>query len=162
MHDSYIEKANLKQIRSEISLVRAGDREIGFWGAFGTGGDEVLFGLDQVPMTLEPTDLYVFFVRHYFSGGGEGRLWSGASGDGDALFGGDIRVPLGTSWALENSAGYLLPKQGRGSGGQQEESWGVSIQLVWYPGRASRCVRNNPSHPLFNVADNSVFMVDTR
>jgi hypothetical protein len=104
--------------------------------------------------------MFAFFFRHYFSGGGEGRTWTGFTGNADALLGADIRVPLGTSWALENSINYLIPKESRGASGQPQESWGVSIQLVWYPGRQASCVRNDPFFPVLGVADNSSFMAD--
>jgi len=156
MHESYYYgTVDLKQVRVEAAFVRPGIREIGFWGAFGTGDDALEDG-DY----LESISLYAFFYRRYFCGGGEGRLWSGFTGRGDGLLGGDLRLPLGGSWALENNFNYLLPKQGRGGLGYREESWGVMIQLVWYPGRSARCLRDDPFNPLLNVADNSLFMVD--
>ena len=158
LRDTFYEKATLSQLRTEMSWVLAGDREYGFWGSFGTKNDEI--ASENGTNEQKVTDLFAFFCRRYFSGGGEGRLWTGFTGGGDALFGGDIRVPLGTSWALENDCHYLIPKQGRGADGSREETWSVNINLVWYPGRSARCVRQNPYHPLFNVANNSVFMVD--
>jgi len=160
LQDTYGETANLSQIRTEFSFVRVDRRELGFWGAFGTQDDRVTTGDQERLGTLEPTDLYAFFHRRYFSGGGEGRLWSGFTGHGDALIGGDIRVPLGTSWALENNFSYLIPKESRSENGWREETWAVNIHLVWYPGRAARSVRSNPYHPVLSVADNSVFMTD--
>jgi hypothetical protein len=156
MHENYYYGTiDLKQIRVEAAFVRPGVREIGFWGSFGSG-DDALQGGDY----LEPISLYAFFYRRYFCGGGEGRLWSGFSGRGDGLLGGDARLPLSGSWALEGNFNYLLPKQGRGVQGYPEESWGMMVQLVWYPGRSARCLRDDPFNPLLNVADNSVFMVD--
>lgn len=161
LRDSYYEKSDLNQIRVEVSMVGTGCREIGFWGAFGTKNDEIdACDDEQLVTTFKQTDLYAFFYRRHFSGGGEGRFWVGFTGQRDTLFGGDIRVPLGSSWALQNSFNYLIPEEDRGAEGLGEESWSVSLQLVWYPGRSARCVRDNPSHPLFGVADNSVFMVD--
>lgn len=152
LHDRYFDgEYDYKQIRTELSLVRAGLREIGFWGAFGTGTDHP---------TRESTDLYAFFYRHYFQGGGEGRIWSGFTGNGDALVGGDVWVPLGRSLALETNFNYLTAKQNWAAGGFREESWGVSMHLIWYPGQQAQCLRNNPYRPLFAVADNSVFMFD--
>lgn len=160
LHDSYHSTADFSQVRTEIALVTEGRREIGFWGAFGTGSDEFLFANAQ-PVAMQPTDLYAFFYRRHFCEGGQGRLWVGVSGEGDGLLGADCSVPLGRSWALESNVTYLVPEQGRGpGGGQSEESWGLGIQLVWYPGRDARCARSSPFHPLLNVADNSVFLLD--
>ncbi|MEN6493244.1 MAG: DUF6666 family protein [Thermoguttaceae bacterium] len=160
-HDDYYDKADLKQIRSETSL-RLGDlREIGYWGAYNVGGDTVKIS-NWLTQPLKPEDLFALFYRRHFSGGGQGRLWAGMSGNGDVFFGAETTVPMGTNWSLENNFAYLLPKEGHGSGGQGEETWAVSIQLVWYPGRPSRCVFRDPYQPLLNVADNSVFMVERK
>lgn len=167
LHDRYYATANLRQIRTESALVfSCGLREIGFWGAFGVGDDALdLYDGDLAEdgiVLLKPTDTYSLFYRRHFSGGGQGRVWAGLSGNGDALIGGDCTVPLGTSWALENSFTYLVPKEGHGEGAQEEETWNVSIHLVWYPCREARCAINSPFHPLFRVADNGLFLLHAR
>jgi len=156
LHDNYLESADLAQIRSESALVLPGGREIGYWGAYGVTTDR----FDRLRIGLEPTDLFAFFYRRRFSGGGQGRVWAGFTGQGDGLLGANASVPIGSSWSLENHFTYLVPKQGSNSGGQQEEAWNVAIRLVWYPGQCSRTALQTPYHPLFYVADNSVFMVD--
>ncbi len=161
-HDSYYDNSDLMQIRSETAFVLSDLREIGYWGAYGVSRDTIA-NIGQIDgRLLDPTDLFALFYRRHFTGGGQGRIWAGLSGDGDAVFGLDGTVPLGTSWALDNNFTYLIPKQGGGTDGQREESWAVSIHLVWYPGRESRTVFNDPHHPLFYVADNSWFLVDRR
>jgi len=170
LHDSYHGTANLKQIRTESALVFSGCREIGFWGAFGVGDDMFTLDLDAYSFDVQegrvlpigPSDTYSIFYRRHFSGGGQGRIWTGLSGEGNALVGADCTVPLGTSWALENSFTYRIPKEGHAAGGQQDETWSVAIHLVWYPGREARCVLNDPFYPLFTVADNSQFLLDER
>ncbi len=164
-HDSYYETTDLMQIRTEWSLVWPAAFEIGFWGAFGVSREQMHARLNpETPLNyvLSPKDMYSLFYRRYFTGGGQGRLWAGLSGMADVLVGADLSIPLGTSWALENNFSYVLPKHGTSSGGQMEESFAVSIQLVWYPGRSAYDVHRTPSCPLFNVADNSVFLVDHR
>jgi len=163
LHDSFYGDADLGQIRTESALVLSGCREIGYSGAIGLDDDSFMFPQQGDSLLLmQPADTYCLFYRRHFSGGGQGRIWTGLSGDGEALLGADCTVPLGTSWALENNFTYLIPKEGSGSGGQTEETWCVSIQLVWYPGREARCVFSNPYHPLFSVADNSQFLLDER
>jgi hypothetical protein len=154
LHDSYYDKADMAQIRTELSLVRPDRHEVGFWGAFGINDDDLL------ARAVEPIDVYALFYRRHFSGGGQGRLWTGLSSQGDALFGADLTVPLGTSWALENSFTYLLPQEGRGTAGQQNETWAMMVRLVWYPSREARCVIKDPYYPLFGVGDNGSFLVD--
>ena len=157
LHDSYYDSADVAQIRTEISLTRRGCREIGFWAAFGSGEDDIT--VLQNTVSVEPIDVYALFYRRHFSGGGQGRVWVGLTNESDTLFGGEITVPLGTSWALENNFTYMLPKEGRGAGAQQDESWSVMMQLVWYPGRHAKCVRDSQFHPLMGVADNTWLLV---
>jgi hypothetical protein len=161
LHDNYYPLADLKVIRSETSYVLNQWHEIGYWGAYAVGGGPIDITA-RLTTFLEPNDLFHVFYRRHFTGGGQGRIWLGVSGRSDLLFGADCTVPLGTDWALENNFGYLLPQQGLGAAGQDREVWAVSIQLVWYPGRASRSIFDDPWQPVLNVADNSVFMVNRR
>ena len=156
LHDIYYGNANMQQIRSETSYVLDDIYTVGYYGAYGvaTDQDRVIDG------KLDPTDMFVFYVKRNFENGGDGRLWLGASGNGDGLLGADLWVPLGRGFALENRINYLIPKQGTGDTAQVRESWGLVIQLVWYPGQNARCQQQNPYRPMFNVADNSLFMVD--
>jgi hypothetical protein len=153
LRDNYADNYNLKQLRTETSLVRAGCREIGYYGAYGLGTDRTIDG------RLDPTDMFVLFYRKYLENGGEGRFWGGFSGSGDGLFGADAWVPMGHSWALDARFNYLVPGDSQDAA-QTKESWGLSIQLVWFLGQSAQCARCQPFRPLFNVADNSLFMVD--
>ncbi len=161
LHDSYYETVNISQVRSESSFVFPGGiREIGYFGMYGTGDDRIE-RVNEMQIEFEPTDLFAFFYRRHFSGGGNGRIWAGFSGAGDGLVGADLHVPLGEGrWSLVNRFNYLIPKEGSGSDGISEESWGVTIQLVWYPGQPARCAERDRFHALFDVADNTLFMVD--
>jgi len=158
LHDSYYLKSDLRQIRSETSLVFDGCHEIGYWGAYGINKDRFRFR-DQGIALFQPNDIFAGFYRRQFSGGGQGRFWGGATGDGAGIVGAELTVPLGSSWALENNFTCLIPKHGPAGGGQREEAWSISLQLVWYPGRPANRVLQNPYHPLFGVGDNSVFLI---
>jgi hypothetical protein len=169
LNDSYVQNATLKQIRTETGYLFNESFEIGYSGAYGVGGDSVngtYFGR-TVDGQLDATDQFVAYFRRYFENGGDGRIWGGMTGHGDGLFGADAWIPLGGSWAMQNSFNYLIPKGGRGSsvdggvleGAQVRESWSVAINLVWYPGRSSKCIGKSCYRPLLNVADNSLFMV---
>lgn len=163
LHDSYHGTADLSQIRAEMALVWPCRREFGFWGAFSMAdGRFGAFSQERQAEQLwdvEPLDVYALFYRRYFSAGGRGRVWTGVTGEGDALLGADLTVPLGTNWALENNFTYLIPKEGHGQEAQTEETWSVSIQLVWYPGRSAVAAVADPFHPLISVADNSQFLL---
>lgn len=156
LHDIFYQNANLQQIRSETSFVLDEIYEIGYYGVYGVGGDtdRVMDG------RLDATDMFCLYVRRNFENGGDGRIWGGATGNGDGLIGVDLWIPLGKGFALENRINYLIPKEGKGTDAQNRESWGLLVQLVWYPGQNAKCQQQNPYRPMFNVADNSLFMVD--
>ncbi len=152
-------------VRSRRTLpCQRGHREIGFWGAFGVNGDHQISLIDQVLDDLEvtPIDIYSVFYRRYFSGGGQGRVWAGLTDRGDAVLGADATVPLGTSWALENSFTYMIPEEGHSADGQQREGWNVALRLVWYPGRQAACEVHGLYTPLMMVADNGSMILDAR
>ena len=164
LHDDYYAQTDLKQIRSDSSLLLPGGwHEIGYFGAYGTGGTNFVLLDRQLKyfIVMEPTDIFAFYYRRYFHGGGEGRAWAGFSGRGDGIVGAELRVPMGLGWALENRINYLIPKQGDTATGLIQESWSVTIQLVWYPGQKAADVERHPFRPMLNVADNSLFMTDT-
>ena len=162
MRDSYRDNATTGQIRTEISFARPGCRDFGFYGVFGANNDRMTLPLvNQVITEVEvaPLDVYALFYRRYFTGGGIGRVWAGFTNEGDGVFGADATIPLGTSWALENSFTYLAP-QDEGAIRQERESWGVFIRLVWYPGRQATCEINDPYTPLMPVANNTNMLID--
>lgn len=160
LHEAYYDRGDLTQLRAELGYVFIGGRrEIGYFGSYGTGSDTFRLA-DQSLIELEPTDMSAFYYRRYFQAGGEGRLWAGFTGRRDALLGAELLIPVGHSWAIENRANFLIPRQRRGSAGQPQESWGLTIQLVWYPGQPARCAGQSLFRPLFSVADNATFMSD--
>ena len=144
LHDAYYSNADLKQIRSDTSFLFPGRvHEIGYFGAYGSGGGNWVL-LDRPTKNfvfLEATDVFAFYYRRYFDGGGDGRIWLGFSGNGDGLLGGEIRVPMGKSWELQNRFNYLIPKQGNGADAASNEKCvgGVTIDLVWYIGHPACC-----------------------
>lgn len=158
----YFGKAHLGQVRAEVSWGECGYQEVGFWGAFRTRSDDLTQTIGQVDYLwkIKPTSQYAFFYRRNFCEGAEARIWAGFTGDSDGLFGADLRIPLAKSLALENSFNYLIPKQGRGNQGAMEESWGLVMNLVWYPGRSAKSVACDPFRPFFNVGNNNSFMND--
>jgi len=164
MRDSYRGDATTGQIRMEAAFSQPGCRDFGFFGTFGATDDRMVVpGINQIitEVDLAPMDIYSLFYRRYFTGGGIGRVWAGFTGQGDGVFGADATVPLGTSWALENSFTYLAPQDG-GTTGQERESWGVFLRLVWYPGRQASCEINDPYTPLMPVANNTNMLIDAQ
>ena len=108
LHDIFVSNANLQQIRSETSYLFDNTWELGYFGAYSVSTDK-----DRVvPGKLNASDMFCLYVRQNFECGGNGRLWAGATGDGDGLLGADLWVPLGKSFALQNEINYRIPKRG--------------------------------------------------
>jgi hypothetical protein len=170
LHDTYYRTADLKQLRTEVGWWFSPCCEIGYSGAYRLASDTIenSFGRN-IDGKLDPTDQFVAFARRVFENGGEGRIWAGATGEGDGLVGADCWIPLGRGFALQNSFNYLVPNLFRGNaadpvtgvqtGGEINESWNLSINLVWYIGKDSQCVASSCYRPLLPIADNGQFMV---
>jgi hypothetical protein len=159
LRDEYNVFMNLSQLRTELSYVGECGNEIGFWGTRHLKGDhdEINEGTESV--SWRAVDQYNFFFRRHFRHGGEGRVWGGFTGHGDGLIGADMRIPFACSFAIEPSFEYLIPKKSDDSFAQ--EGFNVSINLVWYLHCRARRADCSPFRPLFNVADNGTFMVQT-
>ncbi|MBI2826849.1 MAG: hypothetical protein HYX69_19415 [Planctomycetia bacterium] len=159
LDDQFYTHTRFSQIRTEVSYIVWDGNEGGFWGAFGTGRNQSRT-VDGSLQTFAPTDLFAFFYRKTTATGGQGRLWAGFTGNRDGLVGADFRVPLSNRWDMIGGFNYLVPRQGQGSGGFSQESWGIAINLVWYPTRPHSGVHNGPFRSLLPVADNNVFMIN--
>jgi hypothetical protein len=162
LDDSYYLDMSMAQIRAELALVNRWGNEIGFKVASGTDSDSAqrIVNMMLITETWEPTDRYEMFLRRHFAGGGEGRISGGASGNGDGLLGLDFWFPFASNCAMEGGVSYLKPHEGRGLEGQPQEQWGISINLVWYPGHTARTASGSRWRPLMGVADNSSMFVD--
>jgi|GEM_PF-7080358 len=158
MNDSYYDESTLTQIRPEIGYIfDCGIREIGFFGAYGLDNQEVII-TQQLRGVYESVDLNAFYFRKHFTYGGEGRVWGGFTGWGDGLFGADMRVPVGESWAFEGGFNYMIPRGDKGGSALDRESWGLVLNLVWTPTRCARQESKSRHRPLFGVANNNTFM----
>ncbi len=160
LQDRYYVDMNISQIRAEISWVNGCGREWGVRVAASSGDD---MGIEAGPITnlWQATDQFVLFHRRQLQSGGEAQLWAGGTGEKDGILGGDITVPISESFAITAAVNYLIPEEGTGpGGGHVTESWGLAINLVWYPGCRAHSETSNPFRPLFRVADNTSFLVD--
>lgn len=168
MHDEwYYQPLDFAQVRGEISWVFPCNHELGVWFTQGINGSSANSTVQVSPTasitTMEgwhSTDLYAAFYRRQFDDcGSYGRVFGGLTGESDGLVGADFTVPLCESLALRSEFTYLIPGEGQSLEGNVEESYNVSVGLVWYPGcRTARSKDYN--RPLFNVANNGSFMVD--
>lgn len=158
LQDDYYTQMSLSQVRVELSHFLDEFNEIGFWGALRSKGDTgTLAGL---PINWRAQEQYNFFVRHTFDRGNQARLWGGFTDTSDAIVGLDYSAALSAGWGVQASGNYLIPNEGQGVVGQVNESWGLGVNLVWYPLRNQYQAARSPYRPLFNVADNGSFMME--
>jgi hypothetical protein len=161
----YYDDLSLTQLRGELSWVFPQCHELGAFITSGTKTNRmasVRWNNDAQRTTIEeyePTDLVAFFYRRRFDavGGGYGRAYGGFTGNGGGLVGADFDLPLTENWALRTNFNYLIPKDGNNRVAYLDESWNVGLSVVWYPGRR-KAVGNDYFRPLFDVADNGVFI----
>ncbi|MFW6171499.1 MAG: DUF6666 family protein [Planctomycetota bacterium] len=164
--DWYYDTLELTQLRGELSWVFPQWHELGFQFTAGTKNNDVESLLlsdgqsQSLIETYQPTDLFAMFYRRRFEevGGGYGRFFAGFTGHGEGLIGTDVKLPLTDSLALQSGFTYLIPKDGSAQNAHLQEAWNVGVTLVWYPG-SRKAYGNDYYRPLFNVADNSSFIV---
>lgn len=159
LFDDYYEDLNLGQIRFEVSKTFWNKHEIGVWGASGVSESEITDPLNETVDEIESEQVnqYNLFYRYHFLTGAEGRLWAGATDDGDGVFGGDAHVILSDRSALQFNFNYLIPSDDQDDLGIDQESWALGFNLVLYPARTGLISTRSRYRPLFNVADNATF-----
>jgi hypothetical protein len=77
--------------------------------------------------------------------------------------GADLMLPINPCWSARAGFLYVTPEDNEESllPDYAEESWNVSIQLVWTPFKRPDCGPNY-SRALLNVADNGSFATPTQ
>lgn len=159
--DNYYQDNSLGQMRGELSWVFPRGHEFGFWGAAGTKDDQELVGVQTGrPELFEPVHQYALFYRRTLPIGGQGRLWGGGTSDSDGIVGADFRVPISNRVDFVGGFNYLSPEEGSGNQGAQQESWGITLNIHWYPGRFRDGNHNTAYRALMDVSDNRYFMID--
>ena len=159
LQDHYYVDMNISQIRTELSWVNGCGRE---WGVrvAASSRNETALDSDLVMHLWEPTDQFVLFYRRQLQNGGEAQFWAGGTSESDGLLGGEFTMPISKSFAVTTAATYLIPEEGKNLGGHATESWGLTINLVWYPGCRAYSETSDPFRPLFRVADNTSLLID--
>lgn len=109
-------------------------------------------------VSFEATDQYRFFYRRLLKHNGSWNAFAGWTNRDDAMLGADFSMPVRPRVALAGGVTYMIPKQGDGNGGNEEEGWNLAMGLIFRPGGHNGAGRYN--RPLFDVADNGTFLVD--
>jgi hypothetical protein len=156
LRDEYLIDVNLTQVRAELSYFLTPRNEVGFAGAFNAKADSGRVVTTQEEWT--PVEQYTVFWRHRLSTTAETRLLAGTTGEGDGLFGGQAYVAMSPRFAFQGAFMYLNPGGGT-TDAASLETWGVSMNIIWYPGQSAFRSVQSLYRPLFNVADNSTFLI---
>ncbi len=165
VYDDYYGGIDSVQIRMELSARTFSGLEYGFQGGVGVSND----GSDYLNLrenflrntvdwnyVVEAKDYYTLFLRKRFSQTGlvEARL--GATNRGDVVLGGNAEVAMNDKVLLFGKFSTLIPKQGRAWQGYRQESWEVSMGLVFHF-RGGACSKaENPCRPMFDVVSRLV------
>gem|GEM_PF-784881 len=151
-------RADLQQIRYEISLKTPRGREIGFTAATHLNDRELTFvdGVNASTDTYQTVDQYMLFYRWHFHNQGVGRLRAGGTNDSEVILGADFQVPLNDRWSLQSGFNYLIPDQHDVT----QEAWNLGMNMIWHWGRTARSCHRSPYMPLFPIADNGWMFVD--
>jgi hypothetical protein len=155
------EQQNFHQIRSEVSVIGCGCHEFGFGATVGTNTHSLEDPNNQGTfLSYQASDQYVLFYRLHGCNGGEGRVYAGVNNDSDGILGSDMLLPIGGCFSVSGNFSYLIPNQSNGTEGATHEAWNIGLGLVWHwDGQARKCYENC-YRPMFNVADNSILIVD--
>ncbi len=167
LNEDWWYQANLTQLRGELSWKTAGCHVFGFQYMAGLGDDSsstsprnAAGAVVSSVINFEPTDQYRLFYRRLLAGSGDWTAFGGWTDNSDTILGATMNLPLRQKLMLSTGATYLLPNEGDNSFGNREESWNISLGLVYRPGGPQGCGRY--CRPLFEVADNGTFMVDRK
>ncbi len=153
------------QLRGELSWRNATCHIWGFQFMAGLEDDNSTTFVDDgagnqitSTITFEPTDQYRVFYRRLLNQSGHWNAFAGWTDNDDGLLGMDMSLPMRRNLLLSTGVTYLIPHEGSGNNGNEEEGWNISLGLVYRPGGPKGGGRY--CRPMFDVADNGTFMLD--
>lgn len=168
LNDDWYYHLNLSQLRGELSWNDGCSHEFGYQFMAGLGGGtsgttvtNAAGAIFNGSISMEPTDQHRFFVRKTIAGGGQYQAFLGGTNHSDFLLGFSVNSASYHGWGVYTGATYLVPNEKTGiPGGNENESWNLSMGVVLRPGGVQTCGRY--CRPLLDVADNGTFMADRR
>lgn len=161
LHDDWVYKADLLQLRGELSFLLSPIHDLGFrfTSSQQTSNTQTNVAGTVTDVSLQSLDTYRFFYRVGFGADARGtaELMGGFTEESTAVWGAKIKVPLQAELGLETNVLYgTAPNSSTMP--YAEETWNVSMSFVWTPGRAFGSARDY-YRPLFDVADNASLLV---
>lgn len=164
LNDDWWYQADLTQARGELSWKTRGPSVFGVQAMLSLGGEtsdtfvrQADGSIFESSIAFEPIDQYRLFYRRMLNGSGNWSAFGGWTEDNDGLLGASLNLPLKQKVVLATSATFLVPSEGALRNGHRDESWNISMGLVYRPGGPKGCGRY--CRPLFDVADNGTFIV---
>lgn len=154
MHDDWYVKMDLAQMRAEFSYVGK-IHEVGLMGAYHWSTMSQTSPLTGNNIQWQTIDQFMAFYRRRLHGIGQARFFAGATGQGDFEWGGDGTSMLTTHWGFNTNFVVTFPR----SNASLNEAWGLSMNLVWFPGYMNPQSALNPYRALFDVADNTWLLI---
>jgi hypothetical protein len=164
-HIPEVQHATMGQLRGDLSYV-VGCHELGFDFATNlknyTAAETFNDGEFTTTALYRPVDTYTVHYTLRTCNGNEAKFWAGYANGLGGIVGANFDIPLENHLSLDTSFMNVIPG-GKTTGElQRTESWALGIALVWHPGCCARESNCSPYRPLFNVADNSNFIVNER
>ena len=164
----------LGQWRAQVGYAISGKNEFGVWAAWHDYGSTQSFFTPDLPITYEPIGQVNAFWHHKINPyGADTWVWLGVPSQtrineafggvlNDLTFGASVQAPMSDNLALSGNFQYAKAASSQGILGSLEDSFDLSVSLVYYPGRTakSRTVAGRTWMPLLPVANNGSFMVD--
>jgi hypothetical protein len=164
LYDEWNYRANVTQIRGELSWRTRCPTEFGYRFAVGTNRPEIttvindhINALSSATFRVRATEQHRLFYRRHLSAAAFGELSLGVTDNADALFGGQVDVPLNCHWGLTTGFTWAIG-DGRESIDHQQESWNMFVGMMYRP--AGNRNRKDYHAPLLPVADNGSMMLD--
>jgi hypothetical protein len=164
LDDQFYNSVTVSQIRGNLSYV-VDMSEFGFEFAAGTHDDTIkapVTTIAALPSTVySPVDLYTLYYGRRLANGGQVKAFAGLADGLGAIVGADLDIAISNSFSLEGDFAYVIPDK-VAAGEVPGESANIAFSLVWHPGCHARDTFDSAYRPLFNVADNSSFILNRR
>jgi hypothetical protein len=164
LDDEFYDSVKVGQIRGNLSYVIDWS-EFGFEFAAGVHSETVntLPPFDDIGRgsVYTPTDLYTLYYGRRLANGGEFKIYGGVANHLGGIVGSNLDIAISDSFSLEGDFSYVIANR-VATGDIPGESVNLAFSLVWHPGCHARDTFDSAYRPLFNVADNSTFVVNRR
>ncbi|TWU02074.1 DUF6666 family protein [Neorhodopirellula pilleata] len=160
LNEDWYYQADLLQLRGELSWMMS-CHNFGFHWMAGVNDQNVTTrvfneagAVFNGTATIDASNQYRAFYRHFFASTGEWTTYIGGTDDDHFIVGSDMDIPLKSGFSMQINSTYFAP----GSDGLVDhvsEGWNLGMSVVYRPGACHPA--NRYRRPLFDVADNGSF-----